>query len=1432
MALSRAGRALEHDAGVQGQRPERCVMWTMRARRIAMLPTPVGQLRTRGAAMSDDDRRAGPEGDAGDADRRRRSREAADDDRDAGLAGADGDGEAEDTTLMRARPHQPHDDDETTKLPAAKRQSAPDEGAAADPAGDREDTTQIRRGAFSSDAAGEGDDATRQRDDLEDATPAAGVPTEEPPATLTGTLGDDEATAVNVRTQSMPAAGRTSLGPAPDAPRLNDEARSDEATGATDATYLRDVPDASRVDATRLRARSLPGDDEATQIGADLGDDDATLQSPHVPPNDEETIRASMRGAPGDSAPAVPEAIRRAPDDADLTMRASGALDVAGPAVSDASPAIPSSVRAAKEVGPGTVLKGRFTLEDKLGAGGMGGVYRAVDLVKKEARDRKPYVAVKVLNEAFAEHEDSFLALQRESSRSQRLTHPNIAAVYDFDRDGETAYMVMELLEGSPLDSFLKKKRGGLDPDEAREVIRDIASALGYAHTQTPALVHSDFKPGNIFYTDEGAAKVFDFGIARAAVETSEDVAVDAGMDVVSAEDDDDRTLFDAGKLGALTPAYASLEMFEGRDPAPQDDVYALGIVAYQCFTGRHPFDRQKAPIAAAQNMVPERPPGVTSREWRAIRHALQFKREDRTPDAQAFLDEFFHTGTRTLLTVAATAATMAIGIGALYATGIIGPRAPTPNPNQDWVALQSEIGVARVALRDQLDTGAAGFERNDRFVAWEQGVRSSIEELARVSAPTVRVAGAFEDEAAALRERDRIFELSGAELSLVARSYSVAGPWRVEAGPFRYLSRVQLDAELAKVAPDPRARTYAERRTLDEFVEALAALDIEHAVLNDDARIDAARFEALQTYLREIDRRLRNIDEAIEPIEPRLLYRGSVAYREGTDVPLAPGDARVDALLEEGAVWIADQDELAEWAAAEVALEQAGLDEEESLLARARSRYARALAQSDAPTAAQAAADIEARRRAVRARYEELEAGRQAATVAASALQTAFNTAKTNAERAQRRLDELRAVLQAHLDGGVVEIDAAYGRLGRAEPFTFVSPGLKPAFRVECTQPLVVARALADYVTLPGLLELEALRGEGPIDADRERLISLQYLTQCMNSVIRASSQGEETVVLDVPRAVAGNPAPRLLERAAVRVDLRDAGVVDVAVREDWIFDCGDAGLCMEASDAIFLTRDLVLGTLAHVGEAPSAEDLAAADPSAFVKVFGDVAALRRPDPCAALGYVGMGRDAFCRDTWLGGAAPPVVVIDGPGAGENFAIGKFEVSIGEYNQFARATTRPELAGESRLPATGVSFEDAEAFTRWLSRTTGHEYRLPRVWEWRHAAAAGGSPLDPNRNCYSSVRGVIRGDAVVSVGRGAPNAWGLVNHVGNVEEWALSEEGRVVLGGRFEDPLAECQLTTMRDDDGMPGEGKGFRVLREIRSAGVSRRRVASAAGE
>ena len=95
------------------------------------------------------------------------------------------------------------------------------------------------------------------------------------------------------------------------------------------------------------------------------------------------------------------------------------------------------------------ILNDRFVLENTLGAGGMGTVYKAQDLRKVEARDNNPYVAAKILNADFKNHPDAFVTLQREASRSHLLSHPNIVTVHDFDRDGDTIYMTMELMKAS-----------------------------------------------------------------------------------------------------------------------------------------------------------------------------------------------------------------------------------------------------------------------------------------------------------------------------------------------------------------------------------------------------------------------------------------------------------------------------------------------------------------------------------------------------------------------------------------------------------------------------------------------------------------------------------------------------------------------------------------------------------------------------------------------------------------------------------------------------------------------------------------------------------------------------------------------------------------------------------------------------------------------
>jgi serine/threonine protein kinase len=299
----------------------------------------------------------------------------------------------------------------------------------------------------------------------------------------------------------------------------------------------------------------------------------------------------------------------------------------------------------------GSVIKGRFVLEKLLGQGGMGRVFKALDARKQEAQDRHPYVAVKILNEDFKQHPHALQALQRESRKAQDLAHPNVATVFDFDRDGDNVFMTMEILEGESLDKFVKRHlRGGVPFDKAIGIIKDLADGLTYAHAK--GVVHSDFKPANAFLTSGGQAKIFDFGIARAA------------KGQVDAEGE--KTLFDAGELGALTPAYASCEMIEGQDPDARDDIYALAIVAYELLTGRHPYDKKSAVVARDSGMTLEPVKGLTRKQWRGLQRGLAFSREDRSPSVEAFMAEL-NPKTMSRALVAGMAAGVVILSGVAY---------------------------------------------------------------------------------------------------------------------------------------------------------------------------------------------------------------------------------------------------------------------------------------------------------------------------------------------------------------------------------------------------------------------------------------------------------------------------------------------------------------------------------------------------------------------------------------------------------------------------------------------------------------------------------------------------------------------------------------------------------------------------------------------
>jgi serine/threonine protein kinase len=341
---------------------------------------------------------------------------------------------------------------------------------------------------------------------------------------------------------------------------------------------------------------------------------DETLIMPHPPGDgaDDETLimpggQPERRQPPEDTEPETGD---RAPpsDSADETGRR-------------------RSQRRAKPpmaVKTGDVLKRRFELVELIGHGGMGVVFKARDLVRVRARDSNPYVAIKVLSEAFKKHSRAFIALQREASKAQSLAHPNIATVYDFDHDGDTIYMTMELLHGQPFDLLIGQlPPGGMPRKVALHYIEQLCNGLGYAHKQQ--LIHCDLKPANIYLCDNGTVKLLDFGITRAIKKERQESR--------------DETLFDPASLKALTPAYASVEMFRGDTPDPRDDIYALACVCYELLTGVHPYKKVAAHKALELDLKPPPIKGLRRRQQKAFNKALALERDKRTASVDQFLE-------------------------------------------------------------------------------------------------------------------------------------------------------------------------------------------------------------------------------------------------------------------------------------------------------------------------------------------------------------------------------------------------------------------------------------------------------------------------------------------------------------------------------------------------------------------------------------------------------------------------------------------------------------------------------------------------------------------------------------------------------------------------------------------------------------------------
>jgi non-specific serine/threonine protein kinase len=294
-----------------------------------------------------------------------------------------------------------------------------------------------------------------------------------------------------------------------------------------------------------------------------------------------------------------------------------------------------------------TVVDGRYVLEERLGDGGMGVVYRARDKLMESHHDSDPYVALKLINESLRKDAKVRTLLQRECSRAQKLSHPNIIRVFYFgcDKKTDSDYLTMELLQGESLERLIREHRSGLGWSRSWQLIAQLCAGLECAHAQ--GIVHSDIKPSNLFLTESGTLKILDFGIAaplRRKGNTST------------------QTLLNPRLLGAVSERYSPLEMYHGLDADPADDVYSAACVIYELLTGRHPYRELRTPQAAEQNIKPDPIPTLSKLQNHALCKALSFRRSERTAtiaELKNGLLEPPHSNSRAYLWYA-TAATLA----------------------------------------------------------------------------------------------------------------------------------------------------------------------------------------------------------------------------------------------------------------------------------------------------------------------------------------------------------------------------------------------------------------------------------------------------------------------------------------------------------------------------------------------------------------------------------------------------------------------------------------------------------------------------------------------------------------------------------------------------------------------------------------------------
>ena len=1065
----------------------------------------------------------------------------------------------------------------------------------------------------------------------------------------------------------------------------------------------------------------------------------------------------------------------------------------------------------------GMLLKGRFLLEREIGRGGMGVVFLARDERKVEARDRDPYVAVKVLNDEFRRHPDSLIALQRESRRSQLLAHDNIVRVFDFDKDGTIVFMTMEYVDGQDLKALIRERAyNGLPLAQARPLIEGMGWALKRAHAA--GVVHSDFKPGNVMVTRDGIPKVFDFGIARAGKHLGDATG--------------EQTVFDAGTLGALTPAYASLEMIQGKEPTPSDDIYALGCVAFELLTGKHPFDKVSAEVAQREGRRPPPVSGLTKRQYKALCEAVAFNSEQRLKTAAELIEGLREVSLRERIGPHLIYGASAV---VLLAAGGWGLAHYLHNQHVAHVIARFTISSPDHYTTEDQALKALGSLSDDerKRIVLDQGDAIQSFLLNRL--------GAYWDPTKSLYNytaAQHVFQLRD-QLKLYSPALDTKRSI-IEEQKNDLLNTLdtqltqRIDAgAIFENQPENAVETLTQIRAIDPHSSLLqnAELELKYDIaigqsLSAD-HIDEAKTQlALATRLFPDSTRLKLREAQLAALNENLAVSAQPQAAASSIQSLPEARKTLAALIAKPML-------TSEW--------QQSITNVMGTLRNDNTPDTRKLVNSLADTIANQASQ----------QTDPLQV-QQASNLVTLGLQYAPQSATLLAQRT--RLDTLQQQQQVQLNQESVTAEVAsriesVKRAAAANDIGKVEESLARIRTLQPDNPFLTQdgpQLLANAYL--GQADTASQRGryQAASDALAKGIKSLGNRTDLRNAKARydlvaaiMSARGRSMTSDDIDRIKKQLADARKTDADGLNqleADMKQRGQL-----QGTLADLLDGMKVNEATAAATPATALptnpqpatpAAGQPAAVPGAPAKQPVvgtkAAPAPTAGAAVAANIAtptaASNGVDPCNQPDLVGKGK--VCFDTLGSRRGPSLVVIPGLGGGKPYALSRAEITVSEYNRFCSTTGQCSAkAGDDpdagNLPISNISLAQAKAYASWLSSASGgYVYRLPTDAEWTHAAQAGGSWTQASdSNCIPPSAGGSDDNtgAPISARGRESNPWGLVNMTGNVWEWVTSGAGVMVRGGSYTSYWSDCTVSSHRADSGAPQKDVGFRILRELK---------------